>query len=165
MPQYYLELSVETLENVVELRTDKVTRWEFTVSCSHCGTEHGKTVAAEAGKTSAMPGSRGEAHIVFKCKQCERTSSIEWIEGAKKGVKVDGAVRATDVTTRVAAFECRGLEPVRLNAGRCGPFVAVAASKTLFENVVFDDGDFTEFDDEGDVPVSVLGLKAAFVRG
>ena len=58
-------------------RTQKCSHFEFTVRCTHCNEEHSKHVVADAGNLTAIPGSRGEAHIVVKCRSCERVSSIE----------------------------------------------------------------------------------------
>jgi hypothetical protein len=93
MPLFYLELFCE-LENLTKLVTSKVRRWEFSVRCTHCNEEHAKNVVAglfalfgdcfykcfysysvskDFGNLTPIPGSRGEAHIVVRCRQCEVT--------------------------------------------------------------------------------------------
>ena len=62
-------------------------RWDFHVKCGHCGEQQEKPVYIEKDVMRDIPGSRGEAHLVMKCKGCERVSSIEWVT-VKKGVKV-----------------------------------------------------------------------------
>jgi phage FluMu protein Com len=85
MPLFYLELFCE-LEGVEKLIASKATHFEFSVRCTHCNEEHGKHVVADAGSLNSIPGSRGEAHIVVKCRNCERVSSIELVEGKWKVV-------------------------------------------------------------------------------
>ncbi len=163
MPLFYLELEAGQLENVAKLQTAGVKRWEFSVRCGHCNADAPKHVQCEAGVMTAIPGSRGEAHVVMKCKQCERTSSIELVETARKGVKL-AELSAVEAWTRVAAFECRGLEPLELELGRCGPF-AVTTSGGQEMEARFDEGDWCDYSEQDDASVGVYQLRARFVRG
>ena len=43
-------------------------RWDFHVKCMHCGERQEKAVYIEKGAVKEVPGSRGEAHLVMKCK-------------------------------------------------------------------------------------------------
>ena len=162
MPLFYLELAAE-LENVKELTTSGVDRWAFHVRCTHCNEAQEKAIYIEKDSTSELPGSRGEAHLVMKCKYCERVSSIEWIEH-KKGVKV-GNVDKSDTMCRVLALECRGLEPFGLEVEACAPMALISSKDNVVEDVVIDEGDFADYDDEGDVSVCIYKLKSQFVRG
>lgn len=66
MPKFELQLCCD-LDNV-SLCVDGVTRWAITVKCSNCQTEHATPVYLDPAVKVAIPGSRGEAHLVMKCK-------------------------------------------------------------------------------------------------
>ena len=181
MPLFYLELRAEQLENVAKLLTDGVKRWEFCVRCTHCNEvshlrrscvgsdvsslqEAAKNVYCEPGVLLPIPGSRGEAHVVLRCKQCERVSSAELVEAARKGVKL-GELSEPEKWTRVAALDFRGLEPVALDVGRSGPFAVETSGGQRVEVPAFEDGDWCDYNDREDTSVGVYKLQAQFVRG
>ncbi len=181
MPLFYLELRAEQLENVAKLLTDGVKRWEFSVRCTHCNEvrqrrvalqsqlsslsqEAPKNVYCEPGVLSPIPGSRGEAHVVLRCKQCERVSSAELVEAARKGVRLEQLSQAEE-WTRVAALDFRGLEPVALDVGRSGPFAVETSGGARMEVPGFEEGDWCDYNDREDTSVGVYKLQAQFVRG
>jgi hypothetical protein len=110
-----------------------------------------------------IPGSRGEAHVVLRCRQCERVSSAELVEAARKGVRL-GELTQAEQWVRVAALDFRGLEPVALDAGRSGPFAVETAGGGRME-ARFDEGDWCDYSEREDVSVGVYRLQAQFVRG
>ena len=70
----------------------------------------------------------------------------------------------TEDWTRIAAFECRGLEPVECNLSRCGPFFAETPEGEKME-VILEDGDWADYCEKEDISVTVTGTKSRFARG
>lgn len=161
MPVFYVELSAE-LENVKQVTASGLQRLEMFVKCANCGEAQEKSVYIERAVMHPMPGSRGEAHLVMKCKMCERQATCEWIE-TKKGVKV-GEVNKNAEFCQIVAIEFRGMEPVALVVDKCGPWSLVSEADNEME-VEFDGGDFADYDEAGDMSVCITNVQAQFTRG
>ncbi|KRY29081.1 UPF0587 protein F46B6.12 [Trichinella spiralis] len=76
-----------------------------------------------------IPGSRGDANFVKKCKVCGKVGTIDI---------VDGSISAYDAELgkawqKVVMFECRGVKPVDFEPG--GGWIVTAMSGARYENV------------------------------
>lgn len=179
MPRFDLQMAVEEQENV-ELDVELVEEWHMRIQCSNCRTVHPAPVylrpgvlvravchalaAASAHVGAAqidIPGSRGQAHLVMKCKGCERHGSIEIVP--KKGAAT--RVSANDTWTTVLSLECRGFEPTELDLAATRTVRAVGTTGTVFADLEWDGADWADYDDDANLSVSLMGVRSQFVRG
>ncbi|KRZ92021.1 UPF0587 protein F46B6.12 [Trichinella sp. T8] len=111
-PKYSLEMKI--LTNTVETlepNNDNFA-WQITVKCQ-CGEVSTNWHSIYKEEKFDIPGSRGEANFVKKCKVCGKVGSIDII---------DGSISAYDAELgkawqKVVMFECRGVKPVDFEPG------------------------------------------------
>jgi hypothetical protein len=72
-----------TLENLTNLRLPLDTEWHFKTKCSNCQ-EVSEGIYFVPALSQEMPGSKGKANYVAKCKLCERTGSIDYVVNSHK---------------------------------------------------------------------------------
>ncbi|VDO55925.1 unnamed protein product, partial [Brugia timori] len=75
-----------------------------------------------------MPGSRGVANILGKCKLCSRINSLEIIKDSFQ------PYTSSDDYSELIKFDCRGLEPTDFDP-RSGWQAIGIESATVFENI------------------------------
>ncbi|KRX61667.1 UPF0587 protein F46B6.12, partial [Trichinella sp. T9] len=139
-PKYSLEMKI--LTNTVETlepNNDNFA-WQITVKCQ-CGEVSTNWHSIYKEEKFDIPGSRGEANFVKKCKVCGKVGSIDII---------DGSISAYDAELgkawqKVVMFECRGVKPVDFEPGvlsnveNCtystGGWIVTAMSGARYENV------------------------------
>ena len=114
-----------------------------------------------------LPGSKGTAHFAMKFdKGSKHVATMNVVRRAQKGVKDLGDPYAEGVGaggwTAVAAFECRGVEPVVFHP-RDG-FVVVCESGATFVDVDLSEGEWFEYDERGGESVGVTGLEWRFEK-
>ncbi|OAX83757.1 hypothetical protein ACJ72_01872 [Emergomyces africanus] len=120
--------------------------YTFKVQCTSCREIHPNWEKLE------VPGSRGEANFVWKCRLCTRTHSasitgapIAYEESKKKGQKV-------------IEFDCRGLEFTEFKAD--GEWEAKGAeSSTAFSGVDLSDGEWYDYDEKAGEEVSIKDVS------
>ena len=61
---------------------------------------------------------------------------------------------------QIAAFECRGMEVVAWHPAENGDFTAESTGGKVFEEVDLSEGDWTDYDDDNDLAVSVMELDS-----
>jgi hypothetical protein len=70
-----------------------------------CGESNPNTVFFELEQRQEVPNSRGLCNYFAKCKGCERSGSIEFLEGTQQNYTDQGGEWKS-----IAHFECRGIE-------------------------------------------------------
>ena len=111
-----------------------------------------------------VPGGRGEATLVQKCKSCSSVFSLDVLPSPfKAGVSgLTGEEAEAGKAVPFAAFECRGCEPeaFEVSDGWCveGP------SGHTWKDVSLVGEEFCEYDDASDVSVTVSGVTGTFAR-
>ncbi|KAL3688371.1 hypothetical protein R1sor_014680 [Riccia sorocarpa] len=151
------------LENITNLQpTGGSDGSEFTyyfkIKCSSCGTLSDKGSTITASEQYPIPKSRGTAHLVQKCKACEKLGNISLIEGHGKPYTAEDSESGKFVP--VACFDCRGIEPAEF-IFRDG-WSAEGLSGTKFENIDLSDGEWSEYDEKASESVGILNLKHTF---
>jgi hypothetical protein len=148
-----------TLENLKDLYLPLDAEWNFKTKCSNCQEESEKVQSFIPAQVQDMPGSRGEANYVAKCKLCERTGSILYCVNTHK------KYNSNEEWQDVATFECRGLDIFEFFPG--DHFVAVGEeSEMVFgvdhgeEPIELMDGDWAGFDEDGDCAVGIYEFKS-----
>ena len=58
--------------------------WWFKTKCGHCNEVHEAKIYFNLVEKKEMPGSRGDASYIAKCKLCERVSSVEYCDNSHR---------------------------------------------------------------------------------
>ena len=107
MVRLSVQLSAD-LKNVADLSMVEEYRWRLVVACSNCGETHDDVWVTES-ELVEVPGGRSEAHVVLKCKACERTNTIKLERQPPAGKPFYTADQSGEFVP-VGEFECRGVE-------------------------------------------------------
>lgn len=136
----------------------------FAATCFTCLCERfdfGVCASCRFGWTNSeeIPGSRGNAHLVQKCKTCSNVFTVEILsKPAQLSLSADDAERGAPVAT----FDCRTCEPAGYEAG--DGWAVVGPSGAVFSDVTLDE-DFCDYDEKAEASITVSGVKGAFVTG
>ncbi|KAL0209040.1 hypothetical protein P9112_011627 [Eukaryota sp. TZLM1-RC] len=87
--------------------------WTFVIKCSNCGQVHDSPVEVDITREEQVPGSRGSANFILKCRGCSRTSSISHV-----GSQIKNKDKLDEICTKNkfdpaelnGVFECRGFD-------------------------------------------------------
>ncbi|VDN54462.1 unnamed protein product [Dracunculus medinensis] len=109
-----------SLVNITELQPADVEnfRWHFQLKCTNCGEKPDHWQYAIISETMEVPGGRGLANIVIKCKLCERVNTLREL------------LECIFTTVIVQRIICRSF--------------STWLAKSTQSNTVFDDIDLTE---------------------
>jgi len=158
MPNVTIEVKAE-VEGVTDIRpADPSTFvWGVKVRCTNCGEEREDEAYVSADETFEMPGSRGEANLVVKCRLCERTSSLNVDIGSIVPYSVDSSERWAPFVS----FECRGIEPLSISItssqGLVGDIVDSDPLRTV--PISFEDDEFADYDEATDTSLGIYGWE------
>lgn len=142
----------------------------FAVSiiCTHCHEAHDSIVTVDAYEKVEIPGSKGEASFLIKCKFCGSTNYItmtlverEWFgdvesESYKSQLanrKKKGWKELMGAGVVLAEFDCRGCEVSKFHADSIS-FEAELESGTKLE-CKLDDGEWYDYDEKAEEEVSM----------
>ncbi|EGE86866.2 DUF866 domain-containing protein [Blastomyces gilchristii SLH14081] len=152
---YSLVLSAE-LSGVTNLRPKDTEQnpyfYTFKVQCTSCREVHPNWVSFNRFEKLEVPGSRGEANFVWKCRLCGRTHSASIPNGpiAYDESKSEGQ--------KIIEFDCRGLEFTEFKAD--GEWEAKGAeSSTAFSSVDLSDGEWYDYDEKAGEEVSIKDVS------
>lgn len=163
MVNYHLMITAE-VENVSSIQPmggcdDPNFTYYFKLKCGNCGEVTEKETYVVLGDVVPIPKSRGQANLVQKCKFCGRDGTITMIQGSGRPLTGDDCEAGKYAP--LMSFDCRGLEPFEYSFGGDQWKVETTAG-TVFENVDLSVGDWAEYDEKGNMPVSVSNLKSRF---
>ncbi|KAJ5893693.1 hypothetical protein N7495_005384 [Penicillium taxi] len=126
--------------------------YTFRVKCTSCHEVHPNWVSFNRFEEHEIPGSRGEANFVWKCRMCTKTHSASVIAGPhayeadekKKGLKI-------------LELDCRGLEFIEFKPDSTqGEWEAKGAeTSTPFAEIDLSEGEWYEYDDKSSEEVSI----------
>eukprot|EP00899_Mesostigma_viride_P015210 jgi/Mesvir1/23690/Mv18643-RA.1 len=160
MPILDLQLKAE-LENLTNLKPNDDIDWIIKVKCTQCGALSDKVSTLTRSETVDIPNSRGTAHLVQKCKLCERQGNISILDVPSKGHSLTAEDAEAGKFVTIVSFECRGaIEPVELYP-RDGFTAQGVESGKVFEVDLSDD--FSEYDEKAQASVGVYGVQHKFV--
>ncbi|KAL7410025.1 hypothetical protein BDY24DRAFT_189840 [Mrakia frigida] len=167
-----------TLDNVTELQPKNENHeFHFKIQCSSCHEEHPSTVPINRQEEHDISSSRGSASFVWRCSFCKRESTLSFLPPqapssgtlkAKKNAKIPTTttplpLNESDDWSVFLTVECRGMEVVGFDFE--GEWKAkVPDSDTVFEDIVFEDGRWDEYDEESKLPCSIEDLEAKWVK-
>ncbi|CAM6090691.1 unnamed protein product [Calypogeia fissa] len=130
----------------------------FKVKCGNCGSVSDKDSSITASEQYPIPKSRGQAHLVQKCKFCENVGNMCLIEGRGKPYNIEDS--ESSGFGPVACFDCRGIEPVEFS-WRDG-WSADGLKGTKFEDIDLSDGEWSEYDEKASASVGILNVAYRF---
>ncbi|CAG8660973.1 9927_t:CDS:2 [Funneliformis mosseae] len=130
--------------------------WHFKVKCTSCNEVNNNWVGVNRLDQNEIPGSRGSANLVMRCKFCKRESSAQFDTSPVTPYTIENSGKFAQMTT----IECRGLEFIDFE-----PRATVGTdSGTKFEDIDLTDGDWAEYDEKGGIPVGISEVQAEFKR-
>lgn len=157
-----LKLSIAaTLENVTELEpVGDDYEWFFNVQCSSCRETHPKVISLNRLEQHDVSGGKNAtAHFVWKCGNCGRASSAKF----DPQWKVKPYTAENGQLQPILEIECRGLEFTGFEFR--GTWKCVGTdSKTKFDEVELNDGEWVDYDEKSSLPVGVSELKSEWSR-
>ena len=78
-----LDLQIKAqLENLRAIKQSEDADWHFKVKCINCQEVNENVIYFNLVDKLEIPGSRGTATYIAKCKNCERMGNIEYKEGS-----------------------------------------------------------------------------------
>ncbi|KAL4800330.1 hypothetical protein BDV19DRAFT_353869 [Aspergillus venezuelensis] len=125
--------------------------YTFKVQCTSCRETHPNWVSFNRFETHEIPGSRGEANFVWKCKLCGRTHSASILNAP-----IAYAAGADDKRKggKVIDLECRGLEFTEFKPD--GEWEAKGLeSNTPFTGIDLSEGEWYDYDEKAGDEVAV----------
>jgi len=149
-----LVLSAE-LEGVTDL-IPKDTQEEpyfytFKVQCTSCRETHPNWVSFNRYEQIDIPGSRGEANFVWKCRLCLKTHTASIIGGPNAFELKDDSKSKSQ---KIIELDCRGLEFTDFKPE--GEWQAKGAeSSTVFSNVDLSENEWYDYDEKSGAEVSI----------
>lgn len=152
------------MENLREISLPADEDWYFTTKCTHCNETSDQKIYFKLIEIQDIPGSKGQANYIAKCKFCERVSNVEYLQNSLAVYTNENNQFQT-----IASFECRGLELVNFYPGNS--FAAIGKeSGTEFghpyskEPIEFDGPDWAGFDEDANESVGIYEFRSQFVR-
>ncbi|EPS32693.1 hypothetical protein PDE_07653 [Penicillium oxalicum 114-2] len=131
----------------------------FKVQCTGCRETHPKWVTFNRFEKLEIPGSRGEANFVWKCRLCSKAHSASITAGPH-------AYEAEEKKKKgrtIIELDCRGLEFVEFKAD--GEWEAQGAeSSTSFTGIDLSEGEWYDYDEKTSEEVSIKEVKWSIER-
>ncbi|KAJ4953632.1 hypothetical protein NE237_030464 [Protea cynaroides] len=163
MVNYMLKIIAE-LENLTNLQPqagcdDPDFPYYFKLKCNNCGELSQKETCVSLGETVPMPNGRSTTNLVQKCKLCGREGTVLLIPGRGRALTLEAS--ESGEYTPLMLFDCRGLEPVGFVFG--DGWKAESTSGTKFDGIDLSQGEYADYDENGQFPVMVSNLRAIFV--
>jgi len=155
MPTFLLKMKAE-LEGIACLRPLKGNNWKINVVSSGGHSREGITVSDA--DEQELEGSRGTAHFIIRWERSMEPAYIKLVP--MKGV--DGTYTKSGEFQTILAMECRGIEPATWIPST--DFDAISSGGKVFEAVDLTDKEWSEFDEDADVAVSILDLEFKIER-
>eukprot|EP00002_Diphylleia_rotans_P022993 TRINITY_DN4517_c0_g1_i1.p1 TRINITY_DN4517_c0_g1~~TRINITY_DN4517_c0_g1_i1.p1 ORF type:complete len:159 (+),score=35.67 TRINITY_DN4517_c0_g1_i1:110-586(+) len=141
------------LENIASLKVQKDHDYFLKIVCKSCHEEFPNAVSINPQEQVEVPGSRGIANLVIRCKNCQREHSMSVVEKSQQSYTEEhaGSFRP------MLQVESRGVEIVNWEL-RDGFYVEISGSGKVFEDVDLHE-DWYEYDDVSQASVSVSNIK------
>ncbi|KAJ5242683.1 uncharacterized protein N7469_001010 [Penicillium citrinum] len=127
--------------------------YTFKVQCTSCRETHPNWVSFNRFEEHEIPGSRGEANFVWKCRLCTKTHSASIISGPNTY-----EVQEKKTGQKIIEMDCRGLEFVEFKPD--GEWEAKGIeSSTPFSGIDLLEGEWYDYDEKSNEEVSIKELK------
>ncbi|KAI5287529.1 hypothetical protein KEM52_001553 [Ascosphaera acerosa] len=163
----YLTADLQGVTDLKPLDTeDAPYHYTFKIQCVNCREVHPNAVsfnrfvsaddvppAWPEQDTDEVPGSRGEANLVWKCRGC---GSVHHASIKEAPTSFDAT--SADQTQKIVELDCRGLTPLEFVAE--GEWTAKGTeSGTAFASIELQDGEWYEYDEKAGQEVSITDVR------
>ncbi|KAF3921156.1 hypothetical protein ABW21_db0201838 [Orbilia brochopaga] len=151
----FLALTAE-LQGVTNLRPNDSEEspfyYTFKLQCTSCREIHPNWVGVSKYEANEISGSRGEANLVWRCKNCKREHSANI-----KSAPVPYRPSSPGTRQNIVELECRGLEFVEFKPD--GEWLCEGVeSNTKFTGVDLSEGEWFDYDEKAAEEVSIQNL-------
>ncbi|CEP03842.1 hypothetical protein PBRA_003449 [Plasmodiophora brassicae] len=146
------------LDGIRAVLFDRRAGWAFAARCANCGEAFPQNIHLDPSESVPVPGSRGDAHVVIKCKMCERTGNVKILSSADT---VEYADDSAGQFVSIGTFEGRGVDLVSWTPD-ADAVSASGLSSTAFDSISLDD-DWFDYDEKQACPVSITEFQQRFV--
>lgn len=148
-----------TLENVAEVKPSSDSfGWNVKFRCTSCGEMGDNFNRLEVSDKTAIPGSRGEANLVIKCKFCSRVNTVDIIPDSVTPYTAEDS----DQFKKLVVFDCRGVEPTDYFFGN--GFTCTSEGGTQYEDINLEEGEWVEYDEKAGQSVGIYSATHRFVK-
>lgn len=155
MPFYDLLIQA-TLESIASISVDDGFNFRVKFQCESCRDTSEKSLVFGWHDEVEVPGGKGIARVLAKCKGCNRQYNVDIIS---KKSDFNYTLAQSGEWGHVATLECRGgAAPVSFEAGD-GFFIS--GSKTAWHNQDLSE-DWADYDEKADESVSILAFTSKF---
>ncbi|GAA5856384.1 hypothetical protein JCM8547_008717 [Rhodosporidiobolus lusitaniae] len=156
-----------TLEAVTDLKpVGEDFTWMVKAQCTSCREEHPSWMGIDATETREIPGSRGEANLVWRCQMCKREHTISFDDSFKRDKAAYSLEDSEDQKfATLAVLECRGCELTQFDPK--GIWSAKGAeSGTKFEEIEISlqEPEWVDYDEKAGASVSVMEVETQVKR-
>ncbi|KAL1834603.1 hypothetical protein DCAR_0104813 [Daucus carota subsp. sativus] len=154
----YRVLFTADLQNLTDLKpsSDPTFTYYFKMKCGNCGELAKKVISVLP--SEKVDDSRNAPNLVMKCKFCERVGSVTVTCDIREPLTEARSEFRNSVP--LIQLDCKGLDPVEFVFGNGWKAKSIAGTK--FEDIDLSDGEFDEYDEKGECPVSISNLCATF---
>ncbi|PWN34302.1 uncharacterized protein FA14DRAFT_156968 [Meira miltonrushii] len=178
MPRLALQIRAQ-LENVTDLRpADDNYTIMAKLKCTSCQEEHAKLVGFSKDDEVEMSKGRSTSNLVMHCQSLTHTPLP--LSGMKQFCKKEISAKFEEPTAKaplwrpyapsagatfetIAIVEARGLDFLSIDFSgtwKCRS----TESDTKFDDVEFEEGEWTDYDEKGGVSVSIMEIESQWVR-
>lgn len=156
MPTFLLYIKAE-LDNVASLSLDPGASFCFDVKES-AGTEVRQGVYISPAEEHELSGGKGTANFVLKfsrdSKEC--SCNVVKLKGVTRAYTADDAEQFVPI----AAFECRGLEPVKFSPE--GGWNVQSGGGQKYQDIDLSEGEWCDYDEKSGASVGVYKIDSKF---
>ncbi|KKK16651.1 DUF866 domain protein [Aspergillus rambellii] len=138
--------------------------YTFKVQCTSCRETHPNWVSFNRFEQHEIPGSRGEANFVWKCKLCQIANyTVKWEKKRTHSASIMTGPKAYEADDKrkgqkVIEIECRGLEFTEFKSD--GDWEAKGTeSSTPFTGIDLSEGEWYDYDEKAGEEVSIKDIS------
>ncbi|KAK1354518.1 UPF0587 protein like [Heracleum sosnowskyi] len=158
MVKYRLMISAD-MENIKKLRPasgvdDPSFNYYLKMKCGNCGELTKKEISVNS--KEKVSNSWDSPNLIMKCKFCEKVGTVTVISG--KGRPLTQGLSEQGKYAPLMELDCRGYEPVEFMFG--SGWKAESIAGTNFEDIDLSEGEFAEYDEKGECPVTIYNLRS-----
>ncbi|KAK1367854.1 Ribonuclease MRP protein subunit SNM1 [Heracleum sosnowskyi] len=154
----YKVLFTADLQNLTNLKPsyDPTFAYYFKMKCGNCGEPASNVISVHP--NVKVDDSKNSPNLEMKCKFCERVGSVTVTPIC--GKPLTQALSVFRESAPLVQVDCKGFDPVEFVFRSSWKAKSIAGTK--FEDIDLSDGDFDEYDEKGECPVSINNLGVTF---
>ncbi|QLL31125.1 hypothetical protein HG536_0A09420 [Torulaspora globosa] len=181
----YLAIEATMSDNIKQIYPEDTeqdaAQYTFDLVCTHCREQHSSSVGMNRFEKTEMPGSRGEASFVMRCKFCGSDCSINissfeqylynpaeadpgQIQKMKDIRKKNGIKNVPSESCVLLSLDCRGCEVTQFHPENLNFNAELTSGKQMtFE---LEDGrEWYDYDDDSNEEVTVTDFRGTIIKG